>query len=75
MGNERVVILVIYRGDRATIDMDKKLSTWELAVFEFSHEKYNNELIDMQVIGTEILDQQMIKDGQKMTPYFAAGDL
>uniref|UniRef100_A0A9J2Q5W8 SSD domain-containing protein n=1 Tax=Ascaris lumbricoides TaxID=6252 RepID=A0A9J2Q5W8_ASCLU len=67
------VILVTYRGDKTTVDVDKKLTIWELAVFEFSREKYNNELIDMQVIGTEILDQQMIKDGQKMTPYFAAG--
>uniref|UniRef100_A0A914ZN15 SSD domain-containing protein n=1 Tax=Parascaris univalens TaxID=6257 RepID=A0A914ZN15_PARUN len=67
------VILIIYRGDKATTDIDKKLSMWELAVFEFSSEKYNNKLVDMQVIGTEILDQQMMKDGQKMTPYFAAG--
>ncbi|KHN73964.1 Patched domain-containing protein 3 [Toxocara canis] len=67
------VILIIYRGDKATVDLDKKLSLWELAVFEFGREKYNNNLIDMQVIGTEILDQEMIKDGQKMTPYFAAG--
>ncbi|VDK18860.1 unnamed protein product [Anisakis simplex] len=67
------VILLLFRGDKLNADLDKKLTLWELGVFDFGREKYNNPLIDMQVIGTEILDQEMIKDGQKMTPFFAAG--
>lgn len=67
------VALALYRADRSTSKLDHQLSLWELSVFEFAREHYNNDLIDMQVIGTEILDQEMIKDGQKLTPYFAAG--
>lgn len=67
------VILIVYRGDKATVDLDRMLSSWELAVFAFSREQYRGRMIDMQVIGTEILDQEMIRDGQKLTPYFAAG--
>ncbi|VDO51960.1 unnamed protein product [Onchocerca flexuosa] len=55
--------------------MEGKLSLWELSVFEFAQKHYKNDLIDMEVIGTEILNQEMIKDGQKLAPFFAAGFL
>ncbi|VDN02925.1 unnamed protein product [Thelazia callipaeda] len=67
------VILTLYRADRSSPEMEKKLTLWELSVFEFARKHYKNNLIDIQVMGTEILDQEMIKDGQKLTPFFAAG--
>uniref|UniRef100_A0A1I7VPP3 SSD domain-containing protein n=2 Tax=Loa loa TaxID=7209 RepID=A0A1I7VPP3_LOALO len=67
------VILALYRADRSSPEMERKLSLWELSVFKFAREHYNNCLIDMEVIGTEILNQEMIKDGQKLAPFFAAG--
>uniref|UniRef100_A0A915Q2L6 SSD domain-containing protein n=1 Tax=Setaria digitata TaxID=48799 RepID=A0A915Q2L6_9BILA len=68
------VVLALYRADRSSPDMERKLPLWELSVFEFARKHYKNDLIDMQVvIGTEILNQEMIKDGQKLAPFFAAG--
>ncbi|KAL3990149.1 Patched family protein [Acanthocheilonema viteae] len=67
------VVLALYRADRSSPEMERKLSLWELSVFEFAREHYKNNLIDMEVIGTEILNQEMIKDGQKLAPFFAAG--
>ncbi|EJW70133.1 hypothetical protein WUBG_18960, partial [Wuchereria bancrofti] len=66
------VVLALYRADRSSPEMERKLSLWELSVFEFAREHYKNCLIDMEVIGTEILNQEMIKDGQKLAPFFAA---
>ncbi|VDD85922.1 unnamed protein product [Enterobius vermicularis] len=71
--NSVKVILMVYRGDKLNETLDEALTTWELEAFKFSREKYNNDFIDMQVIGTEILEQAMTKDGQRLTPYFAAG--
>lgn len=67
------VVLALYRADRSSPEMERKLSLWELSVFEFARKQYKNYLIDMEVIGTEILNQEMIKDGQKLAPFFAAG--
>ncbi|KAM3728002.1 Patched-related protein [Dirofilaria immitis] len=67
------VVLALYRADRSTFEMERKLSSWELSVFEFARNHYKNDLIDMEVIGTEILNNEMIKDGQKLAPFFVAG--
>ncbi|VDK66869.1 unnamed protein product [Onchocerca ochengi] len=67
------VVLALYRADRSVLEMEGKLLLWELSVFEFAQKHYKSDLIDMQVIGAEILNQEMIKDGQKLAPFFAAG--
>ncbi|KAK0405140.1 hypothetical protein QR680_017819 [Steinernema hermaphroditum] len=72
MDSVRVVFL-LFRGDKDDDEMAEKLALWETTLYKFSREEYNSSIIDMQVIGTEILDAEMIRDGQKMTPFFAAG--
>uniref|UniRef100_A0A7E4ZUE0 SSD domain-containing protein n=1 Tax=Panagrellus redivivus TaxID=6233 RepID=A0A7E4ZUE0_PANRE len=69
------VIMLIFRGDRTDQRKNEMLSRWELNVYEFSENFYNhnNSQVEMQVVGTEILDQEMLRDGQRMTPFFAAG--
>ena len=67
------VIMMIFRGDRTSIRKGEILSKWETSVYDFAMTQYNNSAIEMQVIGTEILDQEMIRDGQRLTPFFAAG--
>uniref|UniRef100_A0A1I8ALK1 SSD domain-containing protein n=1 Tax=Steinernema glaseri TaxID=37863 RepID=A0A1I8ALK1_9BILA len=67
------VVFLLFRGDKDDDEMSEKLALWETTLYKFSREEYNNSIIDMQVIGTEILDAEMIRDGQKMTPFFAAG--
>ena len=65
--------MMIFRGDKTTKEKGEILSLWELAAYDFFMNNYKSELVETLVIGTEILDQEMIKDGQRLTPYFAAG--
>ncbi|TKR58407.1 hypothetical protein L596_029855 [Steinernema carpocapsae] len=67
------VVFLLFRGDKDDDEMSEKLALWETTLYKFSREEYNSSIVDMQVIGTEILDNEMIRDGQKMTPFFAAG--
>ncbi|OZC08299.1 hypothetical protein X798_04650 [Onchocerca flexuosa] len=43
------VVLAIYRADRSALEMEGKLSLWELSVFEFAQKHYKNDLIDMEI--------------------------
>ncbi|CAI4221691.1 unnamed protein product [Auanema sp. JU1783] len=55
-------------------DMDR-LNAWELAVYEYctQYSSSPDNQMEMLVIGAEIVDTEMNKDGQRMTPYFATG--
>ncbi|CAD6189063.1 unnamed protein product [Caenorhabditis auriculariae] len=67
------VIVFIFRGDRNTKQREEELNRWELALYEWGLTEHKSEIIDLQVVGTEILDNEMMKDGRRLTPFFAAG--
>uniref|UniRef100_A0AC34RCR7 Uncharacterized protein n=1 Tax=Panagrolaimus sp. JU765 TaxID=591449 RepID=A0AC34RCR7_9BILA len=70
-----MVIMMIFRGDRTNPRKGDMLSKWELEVYDWSLKEYgkNDSKFEVYVIGTEVLDQEMIRDGQRLTPFFAAG--
>uniref|UniRef100_A0A8R1HT13 SSD domain-containing protein n=1 Tax=Caenorhabditis japonica TaxID=281687 RepID=A0A8R1HT13_CAEJA len=58
-----------------TYEDTEKLNKWELAVYNYATE-YSadpNHLIEINVIGAEVVDTEMNKDAQKMVPYFVVG--
>uniref|UniRef100_A0A0N5B0M8 SSD domain-containing protein n=1 Tax=Syphacia muris TaxID=451379 RepID=A0A0N5B0M8_9BILA len=67
------VIMLVFRGDRPNASIDEALTQWELEAFKYSRKVYTSDLIDMQIIGSEILEHALTEDGQRLTPYFAAG--
>uniref|UniRef100_A0A1I7WSY7 SSD domain-containing protein n=1 Tax=Heterorhabditis bacteriophora TaxID=37862 RepID=A0A1I7WSY7_HETBA len=66
------VILIIFRGDKGTKQREEQFAKWEIAAYDWSLKQYRSPLIELQVVGTEILDMEMIRDGRRMTPFFAA---
>ncbi|CAJ0953427.1 unnamed protein product, partial [Mesorhabditis belari] len=66
------VILMLMRGDKSTRVQEELLAKWEVAAYDFALSD-NSSLVEVQVVGTEILDNEMIRDGRRMTPFFAAG--
>ncbi|GMT33947.1 hypothetical protein PFISCL1PPCAC_25244, partial [Pristionchus fissidentatus] len=67
------VILMIFRGDKGTERLEKQMATWELAAYDFALHEYKSDLLDIMVVGTDVLDREMIRDGSRMMPFFAAG--
>ncbi|TKR93870.1 hypothetical protein L596_008245 [Steinernema carpocapsae] len=67
------VIMMVFRGDISSSEMEMKLNAWEMTVYNYVRNEYNHSNIEMLVMGTEIVDQEMNKDSRRMTPYFATG--
>uniref|UniRef100_A0A915BS05 SSD domain-containing protein n=1 Tax=Parascaris univalens TaxID=6257 RepID=A0A915BS05_PARUN len=67
------IVLMIFRGDIPSAEMEAKLNAWEVAVYNFAINNYTNPYVEMLVLGAEIVNHELISDSQKMTPYFAAG--
>lgn len=66
-------LLFIFRGDKGDALREAQFSTWELAAYDWSLKQYNSSDIELMIVGTDILDAEMIRDGRRMTPFFAAG--
>ncbi|KHN70711.1 Patched domain-containing protein 3 [Toxocara canis] len=67
------IILMIFRGDIPSVEMEAKLNAWEMAVYNFATINYTNQDVEMLVLGAEIVNHELINDSQKMTAYFATG--
>ncbi|CCD67927.1 SSD domain-containing protein [Caenorhabditis elegans] len=67
------VIVFIFRGDRDSADKEKDLSRWELDAYEWSLNEHKSDIVEVQIVGTDVLDNEMMKDGRRLTPFFAAG--
>ncbi|OZC06917.1 putative ATP synthase F0, A subunit [Onchocerca flexuosa] len=69
------VIFMIFQGQVSSPSMETKLNAWEVALYKYATQTYTNEPIKILVLGPEIVNQELIKDSQRMAPYFVAGFL
>ncbi|CAO4359964.1 unnamed protein product [Caenorhabditis nigoni] len=72
----RVLALPVLSEVKTFEDTDK-LNKWELAVYNYatiySALEGPHNLVEINVIGAEVVDTEMNKDAQKMVPYFIVG--
>ncbi|CAG9541022.1 unnamed protein product [Cercopithifilaria johnstoni] len=69
------VIFMLFQGQVTSSNMEAKLSAWEVALYEYATQSYVDQPIKILVLGSEIVNQELIKDSQRMAPYFIAGFL
>ncbi|WKX90079.1 hypothetical protein Q1695_009149 [Nippostrongylus brasiliensis] len=69
------LISMSFMAEMKTAADTERLGAWELALFEYcsNYTANNDNLLEIQVIGAEIVDTEMNKDAQRMAPYFATG--
>lgn len=69
------VVFMFFQGRVESRSMEARLNAWEVAVYKYATETYANQSIKMLVLGTEAVNQELIRDSQRMAPYFVAGFL
>uniref|UniRef100_A0A915NG99 Uncharacterized protein n=1 Tax=Meloidogyne floridensis TaxID=298350 RepID=A0A915NG99_9BILA len=64
-------IMMTFRADISHPKDEEKMARWEMRVYEFSQNQFNNSLIEMLVLGSEIVDYEMAKEAEKTLMLFA----
>ncbi|GMT30431.1 hypothetical protein PFISCL1PPCAC_21728, partial [Pristionchus fissidentatus] len=67
------LIVLTFTADISRPEEEEIVARWELAVYDFASKRSKDEKVEMLVLGAEIVDLEMNKDSQRMTPYFAIG--
>ncbi|GMT02180.1 hypothetical protein PENTCL1PPCAC_24354, partial [Pristionchus entomophagus] len=67
------LILLTFTADITKPHEEEIVARWELEVSDYAAKRSKDEKVEMLVIGAEIVDLEMNKDSQRMTPYFAIG--
>lgn len=65
--------MLLFRGEINDDLAERRLTEWEMSAWQYAYEEYKSDLLEIEVVGHKILDHEMIKDGKRMTPFFAAG--
>ena len=68
-------VMMTFRGDFSHFDDERKMSEWEMNVYKYSKDIFNSSILEVLVIGNEIVDFEMNRDAQRTAPYFALGIL
>ncbi|KAI6203763.1 hypothetical protein M3Y94_00594000 [Aphelenchoides besseyi] len=69
------LIMLVYRGDFIHAEDETKMRSWEMGAYEYMNNEYKSDLIEMLMLGNDIVDYEMKQDGKGMTPYFVFGFL
>ncbi|KAK6726940.1 hypothetical protein RB195_004938 [Necator americanus] len=69
------LISMSFMAEMKTAADTESLGAWELALFDYCSNYTSNpdNMLELLVIGAEIVDTEMNKDAQRMSPYFATG--
>ncbi|ETN85377.1 hypothetical protein NECAME_06400 [Necator americanus] len=67
------LISMSFMAEMKTAADTESLGAWELALFDYCSNYTSNpdNMLELLVIGAEIVDTEMNKDAQRMSPYFA----
>jgi hypothetical protein len=69
--------MMSFRADISHPRDEAKMAAWEMRVYEFSRqfnrETANESLVEMLVLGSEIVDHEMGAEAEKTVPYFVMG--
>ena len=70
-------VMMSFRADISHPRDEAKMARWEMRVYEFSRqfnaEQGNDSLVEMLVLGSEIVDHEMAAEAEKTVPYFVLG--
>uniref|UniRef100_A0A183C6X1 SSD domain-containing protein n=1 Tax=Globodera pallida TaxID=36090 RepID=A0A183C6X1_GLOPA len=65
-------VMMTFRADISHPQDEAKMAHWEMRVYEFSRQ-FNNSMIEMLVLGSEIVDREMAAEAERTVPYFVMG--
>lgn len=65
--------MLIFRGDFIHPDDEARAQAWEMGAYNYLRNEFHSDLIEPLVLGNEVVDFEMKRDGQKMRPYFVVG--
>ncbi|CAJ0964113.1 unnamed protein product, partial [Mesorhabditis belari] len=66
------LILATFLGELKKDGDDGRMRAWEMQVYSWARQR-KSRLIDVLVIGVEIVDVEINREAQRMSPYFAYG--
>lgn len=55
-------------------DDEARAKAWEMAAYDYLRNNFHNDLIEILLLGNEIVDYELKEDGRKMAPYFVVGE-
>ncbi|KAE9548077.1 hypothetical protein FO519_008711 [Halicephalobus sp. NKZ332] len=67
------IIQLNYKGDAVGVVDEEDLARWEMALYKYSREEFKSDLIELLVIGSEIVDYEMNKESQMMGRFVGLG--
>jgi len=67
------IIQLTYKGETLNGLDEEGLARWEMELYKYAREEFNSDLIELLVIGSEIVDYEMNKESQMMGRFVGLG--
>ena len=67
------IIQLTYKGETLNGLDEEALARWEMELYKYSREEFKSDLVEMLVIGSEIVDYEMNKESQLMGRFVGLG--
>uniref|UniRef100_A0A7E4V2R9 SSD domain-containing protein n=1 Tax=Panagrellus redivivus TaxID=6233 RepID=A0A7E4V2R9_PANRE len=67
------LVQIMYNGQTMPGFDEESLAEWEMALYRYVRNEFKSDLIELQVLGSEIVDYEMNKDSQLMGPFITLG--
>lgn len=65
--------MFVFRGDISRPEDERKMTEWEMTLYKFATKHFRSLIVEMLVLGNEVVDYEMNRDARRTAPYFAMG--